>query len=134
MEKATCLAGRMVRLAGPPRCAMSTFGARRGICCTRRRPPPRLAAGIDASQLILAGTHTHAGPGNYFGNTLYDTIVSNDLSGFHKKTADALAAGIAKCVNQAAEAAVPARLGVASAPVWYVSRKLRFCPDSSKLG
>jgi hypothetical protein len=47
------------------------------------------AAGIGAPQLILAGTHTHAGPGNYFGNTLYDTIVSSDLSGFHKKTADA---------------------------------------------
>jgi hypothetical protein len=25
------------------RCALSTFGARRGICCTRRRPTPRLA-------------------------------------------------------------------------------------------
>src|SRR5579872_5687701 len=60
------------------------------------------AAGIGAAQLILAGTHTHAGPGNYFGNTLYDTIVSSDLSGFHQKTADALALGIAKCVNQAA--------------------------------
>jgi neutral ceramidase len=80
------------------------------------------AAGIGAPQLILAGTHTHAGPGNYFGNTLYDTIVSSDLSGFHKKTADALAARIAQCVNQAAQSAVPARLGVASAPVWYVSR------------
>jgi neutral ceramidase len=81
------------------------------------------AAGIGPSQLILAGTHTHAGPGNYFGNTLYDTIVSSDvLSGFQKKTADALAAVIAKCVNQAALSAVPARLGVASAPVWYVSR------------
>ena len=82
----------------------------------------RGAAGIGAPQLILAGTHTHAGPANYFGNTLYDTIVSSDLSGFHKKTADALAADIAKCVNLAAQSAVPARLGVASAPVWGVSR------------
>ncbi len=79
-------------------------------------------AGIAAPQLILAGTHTHAGPGNYFGNTLYDTIVSNDVSGFHQNTADALAAGIAQSVNQAALSAVPARLGVASAPVWGVSR------------
>ena len=77
---------------------------------------------IGASQLILAGTHTHAGPGNYFGNTLYDTIVSNDVSGFHQRTADAIALGIAQCVNQAAESAVPAQLGVASAPVWSVSR------------
>lgn len=80
------------------------------------------AAGIGAPQLILAGTHTHAGPGNYFGNTLYDTIVSSDLSGFHKETADDLAVAIAQCVNQAAQSAVPARLGVASAPVWGVSR------------
>jgi neutral ceramidase len=77
---------------------------------------------IDASQLILAGTHTHAGPGRYFGNTLYDTIVANDLSGFDKTVADRLAAGIAQCVNQAAQSAVPARLGVASAPVWGISR------------
>ena len=77
---------------------------------------------IDASQLILAGTHTHAGPGRYFGNTLYDTIVANDLSGFDRAVADGLAAGIAKCVNQAAQSAVPARLGVASASVWGVSR------------
>lgn len=80
------------------------------------------AAGIGAAQLILAGTHTHAGPGNYFGNTLYDTIVSSDLSGFHQATADALARGIACSVNQAAQSAVPARLGVASAPIWGVSR------------
>ena len=64
------------------------------------------AAGIGAPQLILAGTHTHAGPGNYFGNTLYDTIVSSDLSGFHQKNADALAVAIAECVNQAAQSAV----------------------------
>jgi neutral ceramidase len=80
------------------------------------------AAGIGAPQLILAATHTHAGPGNYFGNTLYDTVVSSDLSGFHKKTADALGAGIARCVNEAALSAVPARLGVASVSVWGVSR------------
>lgn len=80
------------------------------------------AAGIGAPQLILAGTHTHAGPGNYFGNTLYDTIVSSDLSGFHRTNADALAVAIAQCVNQAAQSAVPARLGVASAPVWRISR------------
>jgi hypothetical protein len=78
-------------------------------------------SGLAASQLILAGTHTHAGPGRYFGNHLYDTVVSLDC-GFDRKVADFLAGRIAHCVNQAAQSAVPARLGIASAPVWYVSR------------
>jgi neutral ceramidase len=79
-------------------------------------------SGIDAAHLLLAGTHTHAGPGRYFGNTLYDTIVSNDLTGFDAAVADGLAERIAQCVNQAAQSAVPARLGVASSSVWGVSR------------
>jgi neutral ceramidase len=37
---------------------------------------------IDAAHLILAGTHTHAGPGHYFGNTLYDAIVTPDFGAF----------------------------------------------------
>lgn len=78
-------------------------------------------SGLDASQLILAGTHTHAGPGRYFGNPLYDTVVSLDC-GFDLKVAGFLAERIAQSVNQAAQSAVPARLGIASAPVWYVSR------------
>jgi neutral ceramidase len=77
---------------------------------------------IDASHLILAGTHTHAGPGRYFGNTLYDTIVTSDLGGFFPNVADRLAELIGKCVNQAAQAAVPARLGIATSNVWGVSR------------
>ncbi len=79
------------------------------------------ASGLAASQLILAGTHTHAGPGRYFGNNLYDTVVSKDC-GFDQEVAYFLAGCIAQCVNQAAQSAVPARLGIASSPVWYVSR------------
>jgi hypothetical protein len=78
-------------------------------------------SGLDASQLILAGTHTHAGPRRYFGNPLYDTVVSLDC-GFDLKVAGFLAERIAQSVNQAAQSAVPARLGIATALVWYVSR------------
>jgi len=79
-------------------------------------------SGIDASNLILAGTHTHAGPGRYFGNTLYDTIVQNDLSGFDETLANGLAEGIAECVKQAAKSAVCARVGVATSSAWGISR------------
>jgi Neutral/alkaline non-lysosomal ceramidase, N-terminal len=69
------------------------------------------SSGIDHANLILAGTHTHAGPGRYFGNTLYDAIVQSQ-SGFYPPVADRLAELIGQCVNQAATSAVPARLGV----------------------
>ncbi len=79
-------------------------------------------SGIDAPHLILAGTHTHAGPGRYFGNTLYDTIVTSDLGGFYPSVADRLAELIGQCVNQAAQSAVPGQLGTASSSVWGISR------------
>jgi neutral ceramidase len=103
-------------------CFLDLWCASRYLLYTTAADPKCREVGIGAPQLILAGTHTHAGPGNYFGNRLYDFIVSSDPSGFKKKIADDLAAGIALCVNRAANSAVPARLGVASAPVWRVSR------------
>jgi hypothetical protein len=75
------------------------------------------SSGIDHANLILAGTHTHAGPGRYFGNTLYDAIVQSQ-SGFYPPVADRLAELIGQCVNQAATSAVPARLGVGISTLW----------------
>jgi neutral ceramidase len=67
-------------------------------------------SGITVDRLILAGTHTHTAPGHFYGNDLYDAFAQCQ-PGFDRDLADWLAARIAQAVNQAAAAAVPARLG-----------------------
>jgi neutral ceramidase len=79
------------------------------------------ASGVSVDRLIVAGTHTHTGPGQFFGNSLYDTFAQCQ-PGFDQGLADWLAARLAQAVNNAARTAVPAHLGMAVRPLWGVSR------------
>lgn len=77
--------------------------------------------GIDVGRLILTGTHTHTGPGLFYGNTLYDQFASPDV-GFDQGLADWISRRVAEALKRAAEKLTPARIGVASVPLWGVSR------------
>jgi len=88
-------------------------------------------SGIAVDRLILAGTHTHTGPGQFYGNSLYDTFAQCE-PGFDQALADWLAARLATAVNTAAQTAVPAQVGIAVRPLWGVSRNrslLAFQPN-----
>lgn len=79
-----------------------------------------------AENFILAGTHTHTGPGNYYGNTFYDVFAQNLLSserrGFQPKLLEFLAEGIASAILGAKQSARAGRLAISRTEVWGVSR------------
>jgi len=77
--------------------------------------------GISVDRLLLAGTHTHSGPGHFYGNSLYDQFAQVQ-SGFDKGLADWISGGVAKAIFEAAESAVPAQVGCATCSLWGVSR------------
>ncbi|MBN2798674.1 MAG: neutral/alkaline non-lysosomal ceramidase N-terminal domain-containing protein [Deltaproteobacteria bacterium] len=81
--------------------------------------------GLPRERLLLAATHTHTGPGHYFGNTLYDRATAQLLEGdggFEPALAAWIADRIALAVEQAVERLAPARIGVGVAALWGVSR------------
>ncbi|MFZ5896213.1 MAG: neutral/alkaline non-lysosomal ceramidase N-terminal domain-containing protein [Myxococcota bacterium] len=79
-----------------------------------------------ANAFVLAGTHTHTAPGNFYGNSFYDVFAQNLLGaerrGFQPKLVEALAEGIADAIRGAKRNAKPGRLAVNRAEVWGVSR------------
>ncbi len=77
--------------------------------------------GITTDRLILAGTHTHTGPGNFYGNTLYDTT-GQVAQGFDEGFANWVSSRFAAAIGAAAAAARPAKLGVGVTELWQVSR------------
>ena len=77
--------------------------------------------GIGTDRLVLAGTHTHTGPGWFYGNSLYDDFACAE-AGFDEGFASWVAARIAGAVERAGRSARPARVGVGMRPCWGVSR------------
>ena len=75
--------------------------------------------GLD--RLILCGTHTHTGPGGFFGNSLYDTFAAH-TPGFDQGLADTLADTVAAALAQAVSVAAPVTVRVDIERVWGVSR------------
>jgi neutral ceramidase len=81
------------------------------------------SAGISVDRLLLAGTHTHNGPGGFYGNALYDTLADRGIApGFEPDLTDWLALRVALAIEQAAAAMEPAAVGSASLKLWNVSR------------
>jgi neutral ceramidase len=80
-----------------------------------------ISSGIGPARLILAGTHTHTGPGWFYGNSLYDTFATCE-PGFDLGLADFLAYRIALSIKEAVDDLRPARVGMAVRRVWGVSR------------
>jgi neutral ceramidase len=75
------------------------------------------------SEVILAGTHTHTGPGLFYGNTFYDAFASSQLfATFDEALATDLATKIATSLTAAQDRAVPALLGVGEKTLFGFSR------------
>ena len=77
--------------------------------------------GITVDQLVLAGSHTHNGPGRIYGNTLYDTFAQR-RSGFDRPLADWLAGQIASTIDAASQAVEPALVALGEERLWGVTK------------
>jgi neutral ceramidase len=77
--------------------------------------------GISVDRLLLAGTHTHTGPGQFYGNSLYDQFAQAQ-PGFDRALADWISGRVAKAILEAADNAVPAQVGCVTRTLWGVSR------------
>lgn len=75
--------------------------------------------GIDG--LLIAGTHTHSGPGNYFENNFYNDHASN-AAGFDPEYFDYLSGQIAHAVIRAYQEKRPARIATGKTQIWNVTR------------
>jgi neutral ceramidase len=69
-----------------------------------------LVSDLGLSGVVLAATHTHAGPGGYWDHALGERIATGP---YDPRLRDAIAAGIAAAIRRAAGALAPARIAVA---------------------
>ncbi len=83
---------------------------------------------IDVHELVLLGTHTHSAPGNFYGNSLYDTVAQAGFGGFNAALADALVTALANAVEQAWASAVPGHVSIQTARAWGVCRNRSLVP------
>ncbi len=95
------------------------------------------SAGIGADRLVLAATHTHAGPGNFMGVKQFDDH-GTSVAGYDTAMVAFLAVRIGDAVRQAVDSLRPARVGFAMVPVWGFTRNrslgaFRNNPDSLKV-
>ncbi|HEX6748649.1 MAG TPA: neutral/alkaline non-lysosomal ceramidase N-terminal domain-containing protein [Longimicrobium sp.] len=89
---------------------------RRVAALTRDTP-----VAIGADRLLLSGTHTHSGPGNFFGVPGIDAFAST-RGGYDARLTDFLIARIALAVRMAADSLRPARAAWAVDTVWGQTR------------
>lgn len=93
-----------------------------------RMTAERLAArnlGIGAAQLILSATHTHSGPGNFFGNKAMNGLASS-LPGYDSVLVDFLTERFADAFEQAAGDLAPAVAAWDTAHVTGLTRNRSF--------
>ncbi len=77
--------------------------------------------GIGIDRLFFAGTHTHSGPGHFYGNTLYDGMAAKER-GLDRPAALAIAHGVAAAVRDAIRSMKGARIGHGVARRWNYSQ------------
>lgn len=77
--------------------------------------------GIGADRLVIAVTHTHAGPGHFFEAAGYNDQGSS-VAGFDPVMVDSLTARIARAVHAAVADLRPARVAWGSRAVWGETR------------
>jgi neutral ceramidase len=75
--------------------------------------------GIDG--LLIAGTHTHSAPGNYFDNNFYNDNASN-AAGFDPEYFDYLSKQIANAAIRAYKEKRPAKIATGKTQVWDMTR------------
>ncbi|MBI2568003.1 MAG: neutral/alkaline non-lysosomal ceramidase N-terminal domain-containing protein [Candidatus Schekmanbacteria bacterium] len=85
------------------------------------------SCGLVERNLVVAGTHTHAAPGNFFASSYFDSL-TQARRGFDRGLAEWLATRIAAAVTMAAANARPAALGLATGRLWGVSTNA--CPGA----
>jgi neutral ceramidase len=103
--------------------ALITCDLLSGSLVLHHRVAELVAAGTDleAASILIAGTHTHSGPGNYFGSEFYNRFASN-VAGFDDVFFEFLAGRIADAVMAACKNSQPARIGVGATEVWNATR------------
>lgn len=79
----------------------------------------RTDVGIDG--LLIAGTHTHSGPGNYFENNFYNDNASN-AAGFDPEYFDYLSKQIADAVIRAYSEKKPAKIATGNIQIRQMTR------------
>jgi len=68
---------------------------------------------VDLTRLMIAGTHTHSGPGNYYASKFYNRFASCS-SGFDPEFFDFLSRRMAQAVIQAYRGCKPAKIATGS--------------------
>jgi len=77
--------------------------------------------GIGVDRLVIAATHTHAGPGHFFEAAGYNDEGSS-VAGFDPEMVDSLAARMARAVHAAVRDLRPARVAWGSRAIWGQTR------------
>lgn len=81
----------------------------------------RSVTGLGPDRLVLAATHTHAGPSHHLGHPAYDALGSS-VSGFDSRMVDFLADRIARAVLRADSSLGDARVAWGTRAVWDLTR------------
>lgn len=76
---------------------------------------------IDSAGLMIVGTHTHSGPGNYFESNFYNRYASCK-NGFDQNFFDFLSGRIAGAVIKAYKTQRPARIATGKTEIWNMTR------------
>lgn len=81
---------------------------------------------VDAAALAICATHTHSGPGNYFGNEMYNSNASNK-PGLEKKYLDFCSRQMADGIIEAYKNSRPAKIATGTTEIWNatISRSLQ---------
>ncbi len=77
--------------------------------------------GITVDRLLIGATHTHSGPGGYFGVAFYNFWGANE-SGFDKRVLNFLARHIVDAVLQAYRTRAPAKLAIGQTHIYGLTR------------
>lgn len=77
---------------------------------------------LNATRLMLAATHTHAGPGHFFDSKNMGGFASTHFPGFDKEMARFLAQKVAAALIEAAQSAQPAEFREVRSNLWSFSR------------
>lgn len=75
---------------------------------------------IDAGGLLLAGTHTHSGPGSFFGSNFYNKMAASK-PGFDPEYTEFMSRRIADAVIEAYDKRVPAKIATGKIEVTGVT-------------
>jgi neutral ceramidase len=87
----------------------------------------RPATGIGADRLVIAATHTHAGPGHHFGHPSYDEF-GTSVSGFDPGMVAFLADRIARAVIEADTSRAEARAAWGTRAIWELTANRSTAP------